>query len=198
MVNLEKALGQLFLGERREGKGNRRYNPSNKMWGYFLRVSGLRNVVSVRDAIQEAKIRGLYTLWSEWAHFREWKRCLQTACLHNRTLETYVNIPWKQTSLLWRKHGCVMGLSAPLALPSNVANIGSKRIIVRLPELGEKWDWNIRRSRDWESLSHRQQLWNGCSLVLALSNRIVCSDGSVLKPLASCGNRANELLIENN
>ena len=58
MVNLEKALGQLFLGERREGKGNRRYNPSNKMWGYFLRVSGLRNVVSVRDAIQEAKIRG--------------------------------------------------------------------------------------------------------------------------------------------
>lgn len=65
MVNLEKALGRLFLGERREGEGNWRYNPSNKMWGHFLRVSGLRNVVSVRDAIQQAKIRRLYNLWSE-------------------------------------------------------------------------------------------------------------------------------------
>lgn len=65
MVNLEKALGRLFLRERREGEGNRRYNPSNKTWGHFLRVSGFRNVVSVRDAIQEAKIRRLYNLRSE-------------------------------------------------------------------------------------------------------------------------------------
>lgn len=75
MVNLGKASGHLFRGERREGEGDGRYNLSQIKCG--ITKSGFRSVVNVigvlpgslgwydRDAIQEAKIRLLCNLWSE-------------------------------------------------------------------------------------------------------------------------------------